>query len=478
MSENGISGQGIVSTSRVGSSLEPEDKLSFTTKLAYGGGDVGFQLAWSLGGSYLALFYTDNVGLSAGVAAMVILIARILDGILNLVIGGVSERTQTRWGRFRPYLLFGTPFVALMTVLTFTAPFQSNGAKFVWAVATYFILGIIYALVNLPYGALATVMSRSTEERLSLNSYRMAGTNIGALLLSLVTMPLILYFSGFGDGETTSVHGYTMTALIMAVLSVPLLYMVFFTSKEVIKPVQKTRTFSLGQEIRVVLGNRNLWMAFLAYLLALIGYFGRMATQLYYYIYVLNRTDLVPILMAITPLMGAVGIMLFTRFARVLGKRYLAMISMVLAGISLFVLFLVPYDNIPGVMIMTAIFGLANFAGPIIMSMVPDSIDEAEDKTGIRADGMSYSVITVSYTVAQAIGGALGVALIGALGYVPNAAQTPQAMDGINLVTNVVLGSFFMLGLIPLFFYKLPESEYKKIRARLDAKAQDAVGRD
>ena len=253
----------------------PGDRLSFITKLAYGGGDFASQLVWSLGSSFLTLFYTDNVGLSAGVAGMVLAVARIFDAALDPVIGGIAERTRTRWGRFRPFILFGTPFLAVICVLTFTAPLSSGGGKIVWAIGSYFLLGLVYGLVNLPYGSLSTVMSRKSDQRVSLNSYRMIGTNLGAVALSAVSMPLIIYFSGAGDGTTTTTHGYTMTALVMALIAVPLFYAVFLTSREVITPVHQGRGIPLGEELKVVLTNRNLMMVFCAFLFAMTAFFGR-----------------------------------------------------------------------------------------------------------------------------------------------------------------------------------------------------------
>lgn len=450
--------------------VRPGDKLSFITKLAYGGGDFASQLVWSLGGSYLTIFYTDNVGLGAGVAAMILLVARIFDAILDPVIGAIAERTKSRWGRFRPWILFGTPFLAIMCVLTFMAPLASEMGKVIWAISTYFLLGIVYGCVNLPYGSLATVMSRKSDQRVALNSYRMVGTNLGAVVLSAVSMPLIIHFSGVGDGESTNIHGYTMTALVMAVIAVPIFYALFLTSKEVIKPIHQDREMPLKEELKIVLGNKQLLLVFTSFLLIMTGFFGRLGVQLYYYIYALGRIDLVSLLMMLPSLMGAVGIMLFARFAKYIGKRRMAMISFVVCGASLIALYFVPFDSIVLVILLTTVYGLGNFAAPLIMSMVPDCIDKAEDETGMRSDGLSYAVVSLSTKIGSAVGGAVGIALIGAFGYVPNAEQTAGALNGINLITNVGCGVLFLAGLIPMFFYDLDEDKYEEIRASLDRK--------
>ena len=445
----------------------PGDKLSFITKLSYGGGDFASQLMWSLAGSYLIVFYTDNVGLAAGTVAAIMLGARIFDAINDPMFGAIAERTHTRWGRFRPYILFGTPVLAVFCVLTFTAPnFESMGMRVLWATVTYVGLGVAYTVVNLSYGALATVMTRKSSERVALTSFRMIGTNLGAVFLAAVSMPLVLRFSGMG-GEGTSVFGYTVVAAIKALIAIPLFYMVFINSKEVIQPVAH-RYVSLGETIKTVLTNKYLMLIFFAFLMIMTGFFGRMGIVLYYYIYALGRFDLIAPLMMLPSLCAAVGIALFTRFTKQLGKRNMVLLSNVLCGSSLIALYFVPFTNIPMVMTLTAIFGFANFGGPIIMSMVPDAIDYAEDKTGVRADGTSYATISLSTKFGSAFGGAIGIALIGSFGYVANAEQTAEALNGINLVTNVGAGIMFLLGCIPFFFYDLTEEKYSAIRARLD----------
>lgn len=451
--------------------IRPGDKLSFLTKFAYGGGDFASQLMWSLAGSFLIVFYTDKVGLAAGTVSLIMLGARIFDALNDPLMGALQERTRSRWGRFRPYIIWGTPVLAVFCVLTFTAPdFSSMAARVAWAAVTYVGLGVAYTVVNLSYGALSTVMSRKSDQRLALTSYRMIGTNLGAVLLSAISMPLIIRFSGVGDGQSTTVFGYTMVALIMAVIAVPLFYLVAATCKEVITPVNEDKV-PLRQTLKVVLTNKYILLVFSGFLFIMTGFFGRLGIAIYYFIYCLHRPDLIAPLMMLPSLAGAIGIALFARLANRIGKKNTVVIANLWCGASLIALYFVPFENIPMVFVLTAVFGLGNFAGPIIMSMVPDAIDYAEDRTGVRADGTSYSFVSLATKFGSAFGGAIGIAIIGWYGYVPEQQQSAQVMDGINLVTNVGTGLCFLLGIIPFLFYDLTEKKFEEIRSRLDAKA-------
>ncbi|WP_281730393.1 MFS transporter [Metabacillus endolithicus] len=222
--------------------VHKKGKLSFSTKLSYGFGDFASQLLWSFSGSYLTIFYTDVVGITPALVALIMLIARIWDGINDPMLGFLADRTKSKHGRFRPYILYGTPFLALFSVLAFTAPgFGGNmEAKVAWFMFTYIGLGMLYTIVNLPYGSLAAVMSKDSGERTALSSFRMLFTNLGSVLLSVISMPLILLFSS-GTGDQITARGYTMTAIVLAVIAIPLFYLVFFKCKEVVQPIHNKK---------------------------------------------------------------------------------------------------------------------------------------------------------------------------------------------------------------------------------------------
>lgn len=450
-----------------------EVKLNFSTKLSYGLGDLASQFVWTFTGSYLTIFYTDVVGLTPGLVAMIMLIARIWDGINDPMLGMIADRTKSKYGRFRPYILYGTPFLALFSVLAFTAPeFGGNmDAKAAWAMFTYIGLGMLYTVVNLPYGSLSAVMSKDSAERTSLNSFRMFFTQLGGVTLSIVSMPLILFFSPGSGGEVTA-SGYTYTALFFAVLSVPIFYLVFFRCKEVVKPIKKDK-ITVKQSIKTILSSKSLMCIFFMMLLSLTAFFGRMGVVIYYLIYVVQRIDLAAIFMPLPFIGAALGILLFARFANKIGKKNMLYISYVLAALSLISLYFVDANNIKLIMIVSFVYGLSLFAMPIVMAMVPDAIDEMEDKQGIRIDGTAYATISLSTKFASALGGAGAVALLASFGYVAHAQQTPEALNGINIVVNIIPALLFLSAIIPTKLFPLTEEKSKEIRISLAKKQFD-----
>lgn len=195
--------------------LRPEanKRLSKLTLFAYGVGDFASNLCWTFIGSYLTVFYTDVVGLAPAVAAAIMLIARIWDGINDPMFGAIAERTNTKKGRFRPYIFYGAPFLALFSVLAFTT-IGSGTTAVLWAAFTYIGCGMLYTVVNLSYGSLSTVMTTNPEDIAQLNSFRMMGTNLSSVLLNAITPPLLLMISGT---DTYTARSYTIMAIIFAI---------------------------------------------------------------------------------------------------------------------------------------------------------------------------------------------------------------------------------------------------------------------
>ncbi|MGN0167779.1 MAG: MFS transporter [Acetatifactor sp.] len=450
-----------------------ERALSLGTKISYGTGDLASQFVWSFIGSYLMIFYTDVAMLPAAAISLIFLGARVWDAVNDPMMGAIAERTKSKYGRFRPYLLYGAPFLVIVYVLCFMAPdFNGNMAmKIAYAAVTYIALGMLYTAVNLPYGALMTVMSKNLEDRSDLSTWRMIGSNVGSLILSAVSLPLILYF---GHGDQSKPLGYTVTAIVLGIIALPLFYLVFFRCKEVIRVSPKAASVPIIQSFKSCL-NRPFLCLFALNSLALVGKFGQAGVAMYYYKYVLQRSDLAALLMVLLNGSTALGIFLFARVSKQFGKKNTTMASFLLAGVFQIAIYFVSYDNIPLVMLFTVCTGLTRFGLPVATAMLADVIDYTEDRTGIRADGTAYSVYSFGTKLSSALVGSVGVILLVKVGYVANAVQTAEAMRGISMVVNVLPGACWLLALIPLALYNLSEEKYAVIRARLDAREQSEV---
>lgn len=450
--------------------ISEKQNLGLGTKVSYGLGDFASQLFWSFSGSYLTIFYTDIVGIGPAVIAMIMLLSRIWDGINDPLLGAIADRTRSKHGRFRPYILYGTPFLGLFSVLAFVDPtfFDSMGMKIAWAVFTYIGLSMLYTVVNIPYGSLAAVMTGDQGERTSLFSFRMSFTNLGSIFLSLASMPLIIHFSG-GDEANLTAHGYTMTALVMACVGIPLFYILFFNTKEVIKPINEAAV-PFKKAFAVILTNKSLILIFFMLFMSLTAFFGRMGVQIYYYIYVLKRMDLIAVFMPLPAVGAVIGILLFTRLGTKIGKKNLLYISYSLSGLFLILLYFIDYSNITMLLVVTFLYGLSQFGTPIVMAMVPDAIDELELEKGVRLDGAAFASVSLGTKFASAAGGAISVMLLGMFGYVANAEQTAEAINGINVVVNIMPGICFLLAMIPVFLYKLDDKKAQEVRNQLAAK--------
>lgn len=211
--------------------MKTEIKLSVFQKIGYGLGEAGSTLSWTLVSSYLTVFYSDVVGLAPAIISVIMLVARIWQAVCDPLFGGIAENTKSRWGRYRPYILFGAPLLALFNCLTFLNLDISNGAKTFWCVITYIACCTAYSFAN---GAVTCVVNSITSinaERVSANAYKGAIGSIFSMIVSAVTMPMLLYFGG---GNTNSSTGYFLTALVFSIASLPCFFLCFKATREVI----------------------------------------------------------------------------------------------------------------------------------------------------------------------------------------------------------------------------------------------------
>lgn len=454
--------------------MEKTKKLSKVTLLAYGCGDFASNLCWTFIGSYLSVFYTDVVGMAPAAASAIMLIAKIWDGVNDPMFGAIAERTNTKWGRFRPYILFGCPFLALFSVLAFTT-IGSGTTAVIYAAVTYIGCGMLYTVVNLSYGSLSTVMTTDPDDIAQLTSWRMMGTNLSSVLLNAISAPLLMRFSG---GESYTAGAYTKVAILYAICAIPLFVFVFAQCKETIKPSANAVKVPISQSIKCVLTNKPLLLVFCIQLLAMTAFFGRMGVVIYYLMYNLQRFDLISAFMSLPSLFTVIGILLTKNFTVKVGKKKMAAVGYIGAGLSLFAIYFVGaasnYTNIPVLLVLHCIYGLFCFSFPIPMAMVPDAINYQEDKTGVRADGTSYATVSLSTKFGSAFGVSGALLIMSAVGYVANAQQTATALAGMNATINLMFGALYLLCLIPLYFYPLNEQKCAEIVESLDRKHSQA----
>lgn len=450
--------------------MEQKRKATKAATICYGFGDLASQFVWTYVGSYLTIYYTDIVGLAPIAVSVIMMLARIWDAVNDPMMGAIAERTRSKFGRFRPYIAFGSPFLAIFSVLTFTNPFGGKStAGVIWAAVIYIAAGMLYTLVNIPYGALAAVMTEDADQRNVLNTSRNIGMNLGMVIVNGVSAGLALKFSGAG-AEVANGHGYMMVALVYGIISIPMFLIVFFTSEEVVQPVGNPQPFWFKETVSNLVKNKYLMIITLIMTLQMTAFMGRIAITSYYVIYCLGSFTMIALIMTIPSLGGIVGSFFVPFFAKKIGKRNVLMGSMVIQEIGLVIMYLAPFDNMKMVLVGDIIFGLFNVGFPMSLSMVADSVDYMELKTGVRTDGTAYATYGLATKIGNAIGGAFGILIMSAFGYVANAQQTAQALKGINFTVNLLPAILFFIAAAACLMWRMSDKDAEDIRAQLREK--------
>lgn len=365
------------------------------------------------------------------------LIAKVWDGINDPMMGTLMERTHTKWGRFRPYIVVGAVFLVIFTILTFTVPGFSSTGKLVYAYITYIGLGMSYTMTNVPYLALPCVMTRDPKEINRLNAAQMMGMTIGQIVLNLFVLKLVLWF-----GKGNQAAGYQSTAILFALLALPMFWAVAYLSKEKIT-VKKEEQGEIKEGLKLILRNKNLLCTMLyaflicsecwdVFLLRFILH--ALCTEFYIHYYFHDDADDCRNNYHAS----------YTENNRKIGNRKTAILSMLIQGISLIVLFVGPYENIAFDFVILAIYGLGYIAGPCGSCMMIDAIDDFDDKYGVRNDGMAFSIQGTATKVATAIANSLFLVVMGAFGYAGGVEMTPHIKEGINLAANLLPGIVFL----------------------------------
>ena len=429
---------------------------SMLRKIGYGMGEAGSQLSWTLISSYLTVYYSDVVGLTPIIISTVMLVARILTAFWNPVFGSIAENTHTKWGRYRPYILFGTPFLALFSCLMFLNINGSTTLKAIWCTVTYLICSILYTMVNGAETYIPMSMTTVNTERVSLNAVKGIVSNVASVIMSAVTMPMLIFFGG---GNSSTSKSYFMVALIFAILSVPCFYICYFSSKEVVsggslaQNEKRNVIAEIFKSFWETIKDRDSGMLILAMILFLTGIFGRLGVMLYYFIYIVHK----PMLMASFSTAMMLGMLVVNFYTPYLlnhfDKKYVGVLSCVLEIICCVIFF---FSKNSLVIVITGFFyGAFNMVTLVSQGLVGEIIDDRWLRTGVRADGVIGSSIGFAAQIGNTIGGAIGIAILGAVGYVAHADLSQAVLTRMNIVINLGPALCFALAIIPFMMIRM-----------------------
>lgn len=438
------------------------NKISLATKLAYGSGSFGNNLVFGIMTIYLMVFYTDYFGLAPAAVGTLFLVARIWDAVNDPIVGVLVDNTRTRWGRFRPYLLFVPVPMAILTVLCFASPDLSPTGKLLYVYITYILWGMAFTAMDIPYWAMSATLTEDPKER---NSVVMIPRTLGTLawaLIGIITLPLV-DFLGQGDER----QGFLYTAIFIGVVAVALTWITFGFCRERVN-VERRQRHTFKHMVEMVWVNRPLRIIIGGMLLIEIIYNIRNVFPVYYLIYVLDARGLIPLFMGVNLVISVVGCLVSPLFSNRFGKKSVAIAGFLIASVAGVLFYFAGYESVIPIFLFNgvALFttSVANIA---LMSMLLDTVEFGEWKTGRRSEGLIFAANTFRAKVSGAIGGAIGAYALAFINYVPNVDQTEQTIHGMHLFFTLVPAALSLLALAPFFFYELTEARYREIMDEL-----------
>ncbi len=448
-------------------------RLSLVEKAGFGLGDAACNIFFQTWVIFSTIFYTDVVGLAAESVALMFLITKIWDAAVDPVVGMIADRTETRWGKFRPYLLwFAIPF-GILGVLAFTTPHYSATGRLIYAYATYALLMTAYSIVNVPYSALMGVMTPDSHERTVLSSFRFFGAFFATLLVQYSVLGMVERF-GHGDAAV----GWRGAMTVLSAVAVVLLLITFATTRERVRPPEGQKT-PFAQDLADLFTNVPWVLVGTATLFQLIYYCMRGGAVAYYFTYFVKDQQVLSFgtipyakLLSTFLVTGTactiLGVLLTTRISRVLGKSVAYALFLGVAGVSTGAMyFLQPRD----VVLMFVLQIVNAFSmGPVSVlqwSIFTDAADYGEWKKGRRSTALVMAASLFALKVGVAVGGAALAWILGAYGFVANQSQTAGGLAGIRLVTSIYPAVFALLAMVLMFFYPLNASKMAQVQSDL-----------
>ncbi|ABD81544.1 MFS transporter [Saccharophagus degradans] len=455
--------------------VSPNSQVSVKEKIGYGFGDFASSMFWKLFSVYLMIFYTDVFGISAAAVGTMFVVTRLWDSVNDPIMGIIADRTETKWGKFRPYLMWGAIPFALIGILTFTTPDISQSNKLIYAYVTYTMMMMAYTAVNVPYASLLGVMSSNSSDRTALASYRMVFAFAGSIFAFILIEPLLDIFSNMGGEENAKV-GWTLTIAVYGVIAAVLFYMTFAWTKERIAP-PKNQEDNLGEDAKSLLKNVPWFVLLGAALCTLVFNSLRDGAAVFYFKYTFENQDIALFGMSLSlittylvagQVANIVGVMLAQPISDRIGKRSTFICAMLLATVLSGLFYFLDESQLLNIIILQCcISACAGIIFPLMWSMYADIADFAEHSSGRRATGLIFSSSSFAQKMGWTFGGAVTGWLLAFYGYEANQLQSEETKQGLRLMVSVfpAIGAAMSAGF--MLQYKLTENVMDEVHAEL-----------
>ena len=459
-------------------------KLSLLEKLSYGFGDLASVLYWQTFMLYFTFFYTDVFLIPAAAAATMFLVSRVWDGVNDPLMGILADRTNTKYGKFRPYLLWLCVPFAVMGVLTFTVPDFDETGKLIWAYATFFGIMMLYTAINIPYTALLGVISPDSKERTTLSSIKFIFAYSAGTIVAFTLLPMS---RALGNGDDAS--GWQMSFIIYGIAAVIFFLITFRFTKERVKP-PKAQTANVKKDLLELVTNKP-WLILLAVTITFILFVAvRGSVTVHYFKYFVGPHELdIPFLNkgtydfewlsgfynGVGQISSLIGVFIVNWFAKVVGKKNAFVIFFVIAVFSTGAIYWLDADQL-GLLFALQISGSIT-GGPLsvlIWAMYADTADYAEWKKGRRTTGLIFSASTMSQKIGWALGSYIALNLMAQVGFAPNVAQSADSIDGLILLFSIIPAIMGVLSIIILYFYPLNDNRVEEIEKELKQRRKES----
>ncbi|MFD1673985.1 MFS transporter [Alicyclobacillus fodiniaquatilis] len=437
-------------------------KINVKQAFSYAAGNFGLNLFFNAVSTYLLYFYTDDFGITAAAAGSLMFIVQLVNLVANPAMGIIMDRTRSRFGKFRPYLLFGSLPLAVIGVLTFSAPHLSSSDKLAYAYITYILFNVIYSIVNVPYSSLLAVMSDDYYARARISSIKVSIGQFGGLVVTTATLPLVHLFH-------VEANGFKVIYSIFGLMLFASMLISFFGTKGVglvetaakVQPERPRQPF--GTQLKTVFVNKYLMLLLLFILVNQMSLSIKNSVAVYFFKYNIGRADLFSVYSFIGFAVMIVFIIINPFVVSRIGKRNVGIVGQALIAIALLGFYLL-HANVGAVFF----FGAVTYAGfglttPLLWSMVPDTVEYGQWRTGVRAEGMIYAAFIFVQLLAAAVAAKLSGSLLSAFGYVANKTQTAGTLHGILVMQTLLPIIGALLGICILSFYRFNQNAFARI---------------
>lgn len=460
--------------------MQEQQRLSLREQLAYGCGDFASVLFWQTFMKYLPFYYTDVFGLSAAALGSMLLFSRVVDGINDPLVGVWADRTVSRWGKFRPFILFGAvPFV-IFGVLTFTTPALDPTGKLLWAYVTYNGLMILYTVVNIPYTAMLGVMTSDPAARTRLSSIKFMFAFSAGMVISATLLPLA---RALGNGGENPQQGWQLSFVVVGAVALVFFLITFLGTRERVAP-QEDPDASIARDLKLLLTNKA-WLLLLATTLTFILFVATRSSIFAHYFkyYVFDghpeqSRELFSVAFTFDGLVSAfnaggqavsvLGVLLTATFAPRCPKRPLFVVLFSIAILATASYFVIPPDQINLLFIFDLLGSASSAPLPVLLwAMYADAADYGEHRSGRRTTGLVFSASTMGQKVGWALGGYFAFRLLGSVGFQANVVPSAAVKESLVLLMSLAPSAIGVASIAIFLFYPLTDQKVAQITSEL-----------